>query len=304
MNKSKRHHYVPQFLIKYFSKEDGNIHIYDKITDKIFESSSVNLFVEKNRNTSTNIDGIEDDMIERVYSSFDSLFSQVLIETSTRNISNDNFYLLLFLAYISKWRVPQYDESFKNAKEYFSVDELGLGFKDSNGERLDINLEDFFNLDGHQELKRFLLAIQPFRFKDDFKILLKNSFVISTPRNSFIGDCPFNEASIIGDTIFEDFVFPVTKNLTLVYSTRIDRNKIKNFILNGDEEKVNLFLSDFSIARDISLLALAKRNVGCCDFNYLKYVVDIYKEFKARGTDTPFNATVFSVLYRFNEYAS
>lgn len=305
MNKSRRHHYVPRFLTNYFSKEDGNIYVYDKIADKFYEGSSINLFVERDRNTFVNSDGIEDDVIEKMYSSFDSLFAQALAEiTRTGDVSNENFKLLLFLAYISKWRVPQYDESFENAKKYFSVDELGLGFKTSNGDRLDVNLEEYFDSDWHQESKRFLLAFQPFRFKDDFKTLIENSFLVSSPISSFISDCPFNEVPIVGDTFFEDFVFPVTKDLTLVYSNRIDRNEVQDFILNGNEEKVNQFLKDFSIGRDISILALSERNVGCCDFDYLQHTVNNYKEFKARGTDTPFNATVFNVLYRFNEYAS
>lgn len=304
MNKSKRHHYVPQFLTKYFSKDNKQIHIYDKIADKFYEGNSINLFVENDRNTFMNLDGIEDDIIEKVYTSFDTLFSNVLREITTNNkVSNDNFKLLLFLAYITKWRVPQYDESFKNAKEYFSVDSLGLGFKNNN-ERLDINLEEYFKLDMQQELKRILLAVQPFRFKEDFKLLLKNSFLICTPINSFITDCPFNEAALISDKIFEDFVFPVTKDLTLVYSTRINRDEIQDFILNGSEDKVNLFLRDFSTARDVSSLDLAERNVGCCDLDYLKHLVNTYKEFKARGTDTQYNLTIFSLLYRFKEYTT
>jgi len=305
MNKSRRHHFVPQFLTKHFGNDNGQIYVYDKINDKFYKGNSANLFVESDRNTFINLDGIEDDIIEKVYSSFDCLFSNVLREiTTSYKVSNENFKLVLFLAYISKWRVRQYDESFKNVKEYFSVDDLGFGNKTSDVERLKINLEEYFNLDMQQELKRILLAVQPFRFKEDFKILLRNSFLVCTTINSFISDCPFNEASLISDEVFEDFIFPVTKDLTLVYSTRIDRDEIQDFILNGNDKYVNLFLRDFSTARDISSLDLAERNVGCCDLDYLKHLVNTYKDFKARGTDTPYNLTVFNILYRFKEYAS
>jgi hypothetical protein len=182
MNKSRRHHYIPQFLTKHFSNNDGNLFVYDKINDKLYENNSINLFVEKDRNTFDNLDGIKDDVIEKVYTTYDTLFSIALNEiTSTNNVSNENFKLLLFLAYISKWRVPQYDESFKNAKEYFSIDKLGLGLKDKENARININLEDYFKLDMQQELKRILLAVQPFRFKEDYKKLLDNSFLICTP---------------------------------------------------------------------------------------------------------------------------
>jgi hypothetical protein len=304
-SKSRRHHYVPQFLTKYFSDDKGQINVYDKKNDKFYKNSAINLFLEKDRNTFPNIEGIQDDVIERIYSSLDSQFSRVLSDiTTSGKISNENFKTLLLLAYISKWRVPQYDESFEKAKEFYSVDELGLGFKGLDNERIDINLEEYFEMDMQQELKRLLLAIQPFRFKEDFKQLIDNSFLICTPIDSFISDCPFNEATIISDEIFEDFVFPVAKDLTLVFSKRVNTKAIQDFLLNGKEKNINLFLRDFSTARDISLLDLAERNVGCSDLEYLKNIVNTYKDFKARGTDTAYNLTVFNILYRFEEYAN
>lgn len=303
MNKSRRHHYVPQFLTKYFTNDKGKLFTYDKIRDKFYENIPLNLFVENDRNTFLNFEGISDDVIEQIYSSLDNLFAPVLKEiATTNNVSNDHFKLLLFLAYVTKWRVKQYDESFNEAKENFSVDDLGLGFKNSDNKRVDVNLEASFDLDMQQEFKRILLAVQPFRFKEDFKKLLMNSFLIHTPINSFISDCPFNEATIISDEIFEDFVFPVTKDLTLVYSTRIDRKDIQTFLKEGKDENVNLFLKEFSVARDISLLDLAERNVACSDQKYLKHIANIYKKFKTRGTGTPYHLTIFNVLYRYKEY--
>ncbi|TWR24826.1 hypothetical protein FPZ43_18190 [Mucilaginibacter pallidiroseus] len=128
-------------------------------------------------------------------------------------------------------------------KHFFSVDDLGLGLKNDHNERIDLNFEAFFTSDMHQELKRLLLAVQPFRFKDDFKKLLAHSFIISTPFDALISDCPFIEATINSDEFFEDFVFPVNKDLTLVYSSRIDRNEIQDFLLNGDQMDIPLMLT-------------------------------------------------------------
>ena len=303
MNKSRRHHYVPEFITKHFSNDNGQIYVYDKILDKIYESNSKNLFVEKDRNTFINLQGNEGDEIEKIYSSMDSIFGGVLSEiTKSNNITSSNFKILLLLAYISKWRVPQYDESFQNAKKIFSIDELGLGFKDKMGKRINFNLENHFQLEMHQELKRLFLAIQPFRFKEDFKILLENSFIISTQINSFISDCPFNEATITSDRIFEDFVFPITKDLTLVFSKRINVKEIQDFLINGDDKKVSKFLIDFSSGRDVSMLHLAERNVACCDASYLKNVTNVYKQTIEKNNKTAFNLTVFNVLYNFKEY--
>lgn len=301
MNKSRRHHYVPQFLTTHFADNKGQIFVYDKIENRHYKGNPINLFVEKDRNTFTNMQGDEDDVIERIYSSLDGMFSSVLKEvTSTGKVSNENYKLLLLMAYISKWRVPLYDESFESAKTYFSVNDLGLGIKDSTNENMGINLEPYFKLEMQQEFKRLLLAIQPFRFKDDFKRLLDNSFLISTPIESFINDCPFNEATITSNEIFEDFVFPITKDLTLVYSSRINRDEIQEFLAKGKDENINQFLKDFSFGRDVSLLALAERNVCCCNEEYLKKVAKIYCDKKSNASI--FNLTVFNVLYRYKEY--
>lgn len=303
MKKSKRHHYIPQFMTKHFADASGLIHVYDKLQGKFYSSNPLNLFVETDRNTFLNSDGFQEDTLEKAYASLDSMFSTVLNEiNSTNAISNHHFKLLLLFAYISKWRVRQYDKAFEDAKEFFSIDELGLGLKTQDNKRVDLNLEEYLPSKLHQEFKRILLAVQPFRFKQDYKKLLAGSFLIWSPYTSFIGDCPFNEATIIGDEIFEDFVFPIQKDLTLVYSSRIDREAIQNF-LNGRGNNVGIFLKDFSIARDISMLDLAERNVGCCDAEYLKHLVKNYNEYKQRGSDTAYHLTVFNVLYRFREYA-
>lgn len=277
MNKSKRHHYVPQFLMRHFTNENGKLHVYDKIENKFYESSTENLFLQKGRNTFENLNGENDDIVEKVYSEFDSYFAGILKEiTIKKNFDSKIIKSLISLAYLSKWRVRQYDESFKTAKDFFSVNDLGLGLKDENNERINIDLEKIFDSDMHQELKRILLAIQPIRFKDDFKSIFSKTFLLNTNFPSFISDCPFNEATIKSDIIFEDFVFPIMKDLTLVHSSRIDIKKLQTFINSGSTENINSFLTDFSIARDISMLELCERNVACSDLKYLKHIVTNY----------------------------
>lgn len=305
MNKSKRHHFVPQFLMKHFLNENKKLYVYDKIEDKFYENSTENLFLEKDRNTFLNLQGVSDDIIEKIYSDYDSFFSKVLKEITIKKEFNSKVIKsLISLAYMTKWRVRQYDESFQKAKDFFSVDDLGLGFKDQNDNRIDFDLEQIFDSDMHQELKRILLAMQPIRFKDDFKKIFDNSFLISTTIPSFISDCPFNEATIESKLIFEDFIFPVMSNLTLVHSSRVNKFELQNFIKNGEEKNVQAFLTDFSASRDISMLALAERNVACSNLEYLKNIVKKYKIAVSKNAETPINLTVYHVLYKFKEYTS
>lgn len=305
MPRSKRHHFVPQFLMKYFLNKNKKLYVYDKIDDRFYENSTENLFLEKDRNTFLNLEGINDDIIERIYSDYDSHFSNILREiTQKKEFNSKIIKSLIFLAYFSKWRVRGYDKSFKEAKEYFTVGDLGLGFKNENNDKIDFDLEQIFDSDMHQEFKRILLSIQPLRFKDDFKKIFDNTFLISTRTPSFISDCPFNEAAFESDLIFEDFVFPIMSDLTLVHSTRIDKFELQNFINNGKEIEVQKFLNDFSASRDISMLALCERNVACASEEYLKHIVEKYKNAISKNAKTPINLSVFYVLYKFTEYTS
>lgn len=284
--------------------ENGQIHVYDKTLDKFYRTSSINLFIENDRNTHAGLEGDDNDVIERMYASLDHIFAGALQRvTATGKVSGADYKLILFFAYLSKWRVRQYDDSFKEAKNAYSVNDLGLEIKDALDGRLDINLEELFQTDIQQEFKRFLLAVQPFRFKDDYHRLVSNSFLLPAPVPAFITDCPFNEATIDSDNIFEDFIFPVTSDLTLVYSTRIDTGKIREFLMQGNEQDVLAFKKDFSWARDVSALDLSERLVASCDEEYLKHAVSVYKSFRSRNTGTAYHLTVYNVLYRFEEFA-
>ena len=299
MKQAKRHHYIPQFLIRNFVNEQDKIFVYDKIQKKIYETSSLNVFLENERNTFENIQGEKDDIIEQIYADLDSTFAPILRKvTITGKMNGEDKKMLLFLAYIIKWRVPQYDDSFKNAKDFFTIDDLGLGIKQDNT-KLDVDLESFFNSEMSQESKRFLLAIQPFRFEKERKEILDNSFLISTPYPALLGDCPFNEIQIKSDEFFEDFIFPISNWLNLVYSKRIDILSFSDFLKNGDEKQSDKFLQDFSIARDLGMIHLAQRQVSCSDISYLKYMVKSYNEIPQQALKYMMNSAVFTVLYEY-----
>lgn len=303
MKISKRHHYVPIFLAKNFSNKKGKLIIYDKEKDKVFEAIPKNIFLENDRNNFENQRDEKVDTIEKMYADLDSKFAKTLRDVKeTGNLERGNLRMLLFLAYTTKWRVPRYDKSFDDAKKFFSVDDLGLGIKIDNS-KLDYDLEKIFKTDLQQELKRFLLAIQPFRFKEDYKKISKNSFLISTPFPALIGDCPVNEVQIESKEVFEDFVFPITDYLTLVNSQRIDKYKLKEFLENGKTEKVNQFLKDFSISKDLSTMALSKRFSGGSDKKYLNSIINGYKNGQNNTrTKNDMHNYVFNILYSYEKY--
>jgi hypothetical protein len=290
-------------MAKNFSMKNGKIIVYDKDTDKSFEAKPKNVFLESGRNTFKTSIGQKVDIIEKIYSDLDNQFAKVIQKVKENGtMTGTELKMLLFLAYIMKWRVPQYDKSFNEAKELFTVEDLGLGIK-FDDTRLNIDLESQFNTELHQEIKRFLIAIQPFRFNDDYKKISQNSFLISTPFNAVIGDCPLNEIAIKSEEIFEDFVFPITEYLTLVYSQRIDKIELKDFLENGKVDNINQFLKDFSIARDLSTVALSGRFSGCSDKDYFDVIINGFKTgMKNSKTKDDLHMSIFNRLYNYRDY--
>lgn len=91
---------------------------------------------------------------------------------------------------------------------------------------------------------------------------------------ALIGDCPFNELQSNSDKIFEDFVFPISKNMTLIHNQKIDKNDFSIFL--DSDNNVNTFLEAFSRARYLGTMHLSDRLVACCDKLYLEDIVNHY----------------------------
>lgn len=301
MEESWRHHYLPKFYIKGFCDENGTITVYDKQYKKFKTKSPKYIFFEKNRNTFFDELGNKGDTLEKMYAYLESTISPYLnnaINNTTEEIEVETLRNLIFLAYLTKWRNPQYDESFTDLKETFTIGDLGLGLK-ADGERLDIELEEFFQSELSQECKRLFLSIQPFRFKDDYKIIFKNSFIIPSSIPCLLGDCPFLEANIDKDRVFEDFIFPISQNQRLVYSDRINKYELLEFFKNK-ESAWSEFINLFSTVNDLATFHLSEKYVACADEEYLKNIVAKFDDFKEVYDVNNLHLQVFSILHNYN----
>jgi hypothetical protein len=281
-------------MIKHFSNKDGIIYAYDKITDKYFEPTTKNVFLENNRNTFIET-GLDGDAFEKMYTYLDNAFAPVLEDVNnTANLENNNLDMLLFLAYTTKWRIPQYDDAFKEAKEYFEFNDLPVDTWKGGIEYLfDLPKDNMF----YQEMKRVLLALQAFRKINGYDKIFKNSFLINTPSTypALLGDCPFNEIQLNSDVIFEDFIFPIGSDLTLIHNERIDKTGLGKYFESHDP---GLFLELFSTFRDIGTIFLSGRTIICSDKSYLKEMIEKYNKVKDNETFRYHLSTyVFKTLY-------
>ena len=47
-DRSKRHHYIAQFLIRHWADQSGKVWVYNKAAQKIYQTTPPNVFVENN----------------------------------------------------------------------------------------------------------------------------------------------------------------------------------------------------------------------------------------------------------------
>ena len=127
--RSKRHHYIPKFLIKEFTDEQGLLYIYDKIKDKFLTNkrSPKSIFFENDRNTivydeSKKTSLIEDDFfmeLDNISAKIITIFQK---EKNNKELLNvDNLALLDFFIINLFWRLfKMFIETLTvNDKEHF-----------------------------------------------------------------------------------------------------------------------------------------------------------------------------------------
>lgn len=82
MSKTKNQHFVPQFYLRGFSYENGQIFVFDKFERKFFKTNIENVACEKNfydlPSTEANQTGIDEQIVEKGLSELESEFSKSL----------------------------------------------------------------------------------------------------------------------------------------------------------------------------------------------------------------------------------
>lgn len=86
MNKVKTQHYVPRFYLKNFRNSDNKIFVYDKATDKVFQTAVKNIACENYFYDSDRLktEFQDEQLLEKFYSSFESEFAPFYIDYITK----------------------------------------------------------------------------------------------------------------------------------------------------------------------------------------------------------------------------
>jgi hypothetical protein len=271
MNISRKHHYIPKFLIKNFVDDEGMIFVYHKSTDTIKKQSPKGIFYEIDRNT-FEVAGEPSDRFEQLYGEFDNMMAKQITNVLRNGaFEPEELMTIVTLAQTLKWRVPGNDRAFEELKEKVSLKDLSVKIvaKDTDDNAIDENvILEIEKSELIQESKRLTFAIAPF-LNDHSRLLelYNNSTILhlNNPLGALIGDMPMLEKSNTDYNSLDSFILPLSSSDTFIYRkegkcTNVD----KTFFFN----------------RDLATLHKAEKHVACKNLEQLQKVVDSYKLIK------------------------
>lgn len=277
-NISKRHHYVPQFLIKRFANEDGMVYVLNKKDMRISQKSPKAVFFEWNRNT-LEVGGVPNDVMEKFYSKLDTRYAKVIDEllkerVLTPEIVQDVHFLVTGL----RWRIPKNDEAFESLKN--SLDFGNLPFKIVlKGTTEEVNkqaLDYLYSSDTFKEsLRHILPIISVYDGKQISKDKLVNNYLNSYLHNNdnqifLLGDVPVVETNPQSLELLGSFTFPLDP---------------RNIFLCSDSGEHKVTSPLFYLNQNLATLHLADTYVACSDKNHLERMIQGYETTKLSGMD-------------------
>ncbi|QBZ98866.1 DUF4238 domain-containing protein [Flavobacterium sangjuense] len=286
METSKRHHYIPQFLIKNFSDDDNKLWVYNKEEKRILKSkqSPKAIFFDWERNL-FDINGTPGDNIEKMYRDVDDLLAKTLEKIlSTLTMTGREQTLMLFLVSLMKWRIPKVDDNFYDLVKGVPIENLGFAFRhiDPATKISTDEINRINDLEIIKETKRLLLPIQPLINEETVSEIHKNCFLVSHDGYpALLGDCPIIESQNSDFKMLEDFIFPLSSKET--------------FICKRGAEK-SILSPLFYIQKDLTIFHLSKKYVACKSREHLENIVNIYTKLEIENKTHLLTKYVFEFI--------
>lgn len=272
MNKSKRHHYIPQFFIKGFTGEDGKLSVFDKTKgtiDKIRKSPK-QIFFERNRN-SFNINGNETDFLERIYQFGESKFADTYkklngISEKIEFTAYDILHLSLFISEIY-WRIPIQDKLFSEYMKDYDFEKAPFSIIDKKTrEKTPISqLKELIEEPAFIETLKHIKAMENY-IENSKNIKTENWLIYYIPKKEpqlkILCDNPVIVRNKSENILESELIFPLSRGKT-VYHTKGKRLK-----------KIP---ATNNVAIDTLLYLQAEKYVCCADESYLNSIIQLSK---------------------------
>ena len=269
---SSRHHYLPQFYIKNFTNEDGLLYVYDKENKRLHKQPRPpkSIFFENDRNT-VEINGIQSDVMEQIYSGVDTMLSEGLKQVLESNkIEPEHIVNVLTFASTLKWRIPLYDEEFNVLKSVIPFEKLPIEITIKDGGKSTKEaIEHLKNSNTFKESMRLIFPMWLLQNESLLKEVYEHHFInVNDKFGSIIGDVPIIQKPNLNISTMENFVFPLSKSSTFIFK-------------NGTTKSVNHPV--FYINRDIAIFHLSQKYVASASKEHLQKTAEIYYQVEQDG---------------------
>jgi len=293
--KGIKHHFIPEFYLKYFTDDNGKYFFYHKNTN-IFEKNQripKSTFFEYDRNKINHF-GIDHNAVEKIYCSFENSFAKCMkyILSIKNNIEvmeiKEIIYVLKCFIAIQFCRLPVNDEYFDNFILNYDYKKCRNVFVDNNGKNIFNN--NFIELhkndkDFRRYFKSLILPFLLFHLKKDENIINWQIFNLEKSYPDFSFLC--SDSPIIYDNLIDLYSFsgnillPLTKNKILIYSKNAFPYKF-DFLF---WESVNMVLFEQS-----------KQYISVLDKKIIKIINDRYKSMEIFKTTSNHRNNIFICL--------
>jgi hypothetical protein len=289
---SSRHHYIPKFMLKEFTNDNGKLWVYNKKKDLIEPKakSPKSVFFEWDRN-STFLGKNKYVWLEELYSGLDDSMVKTyrkIIQTSEQ-VQNEREHInlaldiIIFVNFI-RWRVPARDKIVFEIYDKHEIGELSLKtINKTTGEEIkNEELNQFLkNLDVFRKAQSSAIIWEPWYNFNHVKFVSERVRLLTGNQiPTLICDNPFIERSI-SDNVEEisEFFFPLSKDKMAYYLS--------------DSSKVELD-SKAAYLIELSKFEVAEKYVACENKEILNVFVSEYQS--KRGNNISFTDELFNYV--------
>ncbi len=290
MQLSRRHHYIPQFLINGFTGDENKVAVYD-IKEKRFwktNASSKQIFFEWNRNI-FEINNEETDFVEKLYKNIDNDFAEIYNEIKNQKEPQLDilqwFHLILFIG-ITYWRIPKTDNEIKSYIN--NSTRKDLFFEIRNKETNQDAPKEIYNRilreDSFIESYRMIKPLFDWIKKDPSKEIenWKLYYAANSNELHLLGDNPIILRDDCVENIFNnELIFPLTKGKK-VYHTK--------------GKKIKKIPPENSVKIDILIMLQSTRYICGPDRNYLNAIVMLSQRYNTEERKLKLKEEVFEVF--------
>lgn len=220
---SRRHHYLPRFLLKAFAMDDGRLWVYDKKAKMFWKepASPKQIFWRPNQNT-FEIGDVKTDFLEEIYSKIDDDFAPLHAGLVNRpgpiSLTLEEVVHLIKFITISYYRVPLNDQFIKDYVNSRSPQELGFKLVDKS------RPEETVTSDIYEVIMNEPAFVESYRISKALLELLAyaenvsvNDWILAAPAAlngvGLIGDNPvIIRHGFTGFIVLHELIMPISKH--------------------------------------------------------------------------------------------